>query len=203
MRPFRNISFWQVIPPGFKACDELKTLVTVLVMLVSLAVLTQEAAGTESTTEDAATSVNLELATAAQLKALRKSPLQQLRVVHFWATWCAPCLEEFPQLLSLEHLFSEAGLELITVSLDQPEDRSKVVAFLSSQNSSSRNLLFEGTNTYGLLKAFDREWKELLPFTVLIDAGGEIIYRREGQLDMDELKENIRKLLYVPVRVLP
>ena len=203
MRPFRNISFWQVIPPGSKACDELKTLVPVLVMLVSLEVLSQEAAGIESTTEDAATSGNLELATAAQLKALRKKPLQQLRLVHFWATWCAPCLEEFPQLLSLTHLFSEEELELITVSLDPPEERSKVVAFLASQQASPRKLLFKGTNTYGMLKAFDREWKESLPYTVLINVRGEITYRREGKLEMAELKESIKQFLKVRVGELP
>ena len=203
MQRFRNIFLWQVIPPGSDACNELKRQIPVLLILVSLAGSPQGTAGTEATIEDAAPSVSLKLATAADLKALRKRPLQQLRLVHFWATWCAPCLEEFPQLLYLAHLFSEAGLELITVSLDQPEDRSKVVAFLSTQNSSSRNLLFEGANTYGMLKAFDRDLKEQLPYTVLIDAGGEIIFRREGQLDMAELKERINQLLDVRLGASP
>ncbi|MGW8178707.1 MAG: TlpA family protein disulfide reductase [bacterium] len=138
--------------------------------------------------------VVLELASEKDVRLLQKEPLKQLRVVHFWATWCAPCLEEFPQLLSLGSRFPE--VELVAVSLDSVEDKSEVVAFLASQKSSCRNLLFKGQNAQGILKAFDRQWKELLPYTVVIDLRGKIAYRREGQLDLQEVRSVIEKLIH-------
>jgi hypothetical protein len=66
-----------------------------------------------------------------------------------------------------------------------------VFAFLSAQGASCRNLLFEGENLFNMLKAFDRKWKKLLPYTVLIDTHGEITYRKEGKIDIRELAEVI------------
>ena len=53
-------------------------------------------------------------------------------VVNFWATWCGPCIEEFPGLVSLQKKYRARGLDLVTVSFDDPKDVSgKVKPFLT------------------------------------------------------------------------
>jgi len=48
-------------------------------------------------------------------------------LVNFWATWCVPCAREMPEL---QRLFAESGLGVVGVSLDRPEDRARIPAFL-------------------------------------------------------------------------
>ena len=62
---------------------------------------------------------------------------------------------------------------------------------LQKQHATSRNLLFASDDTAALQKAFDPEWESAVPYTVLIDADGKILYRRIGNVDMLELRRTI------------
>src|SRR5687768_14180878 len=66
-------------------------------------------------------------------KALKRAIEEQkgkVVVVNYWATWCAPCVEEFPDLVKLQNSYRDKGLVVIGVSMDEPDDKGKVVAFV-------------------------------------------------------------------------
>jgi hypothetical protein len=63
------------------------------------------------------------------------------------------------------------------------------------QQASNRNLIFGDTDKHKLIEAFDPEWSGALPFTLLIDPAGEVLYRKEGTIDPLELKRTILREL--------
>ncbi len=78
----------------------------------------------------------------------RRTPTGKTRLVNFWATWCAPCTAEFPELQKIWRMYRKRPFELVTVSLNYPDEEKGVRRFLESQHASTRNLLFRSTMTY-------------------------------------------------------
>ena len=81
--------------------------------------------------------------------------------------------------------------ELVTVAANYPDEQAAVLKFLKKQKASTRNLLFGGNNKYALMEAFDPDWDGGLPYTVLINPGGEIVYQSNGAVEPLELKRAI------------
>ena len=143
----------------------------------------------------AAQPVSVEMADAAALAALRKNDSDKLRLVNFWATWCGPCIAEFPELVTINRMYRQRAFEMITVAAHFPDEKKEVLGFLTKQQASSRNLMFADTDKYKLMEAFDKEWNAALPYTVLIGPGGQYLYKVQGSLDPLELKRTIVKAL--------
>jgi peroxiredoxin len=132
---------------------------------------------------------------AAGLRELRKNPGEKVRLINFWATWCGPCVTEFPDLVEINRMYRHRAFELVTVSANFPDEKKEVLAFLKKQQSSGSNLLFGSEDKYKLMEAFDKEWTGALPLTVLVAPGGEVLYRQEGAIDPLEVKRAIVKAL--------
>jgi thiol-disulfide isomerase/thioredoxin len=148
----------------------------------------------------AAEPVTLTPVDAAGLIALRrnesaKNDQAKLRLVNFWATWCGPCVIEFPDLMLIQRMYRQRDFELVTVAAHYPDEREEALKFLRKQQASNRNLIFGDTDKHQLIEAFDPEWSGALPFTLLIDPAGEVLYRKEGAIDPLELKRTILREL--------
>jgi thiol-disulfide isomerase/thioredoxin len=143
----------------------------------------------------AAEPVTVEPVDADGLKALRKNDSAKLRLVNFWATWCGPCVTEFPELVTINRMYRHRAFEMITVSANFPDERNDVLAFLTNQQASNRNLLFGTTDKYKLMEAFDPEWNAALPYTILIAPGGAVLHKVQGTVDPLELKRVIVRSL--------
>jgi peroxiredoxin len=135
--------------------------------------------------------VTVQLASADDLRVLRNKPSGKVRLVDFWATWCAPCIEEFPDLITMNRMYRHRPFELILVSTNYPDEKPGVVRVLQQQHASNRNLLFGTTDNYGLMATFDPEWKGPVPYTVLLDSNGQVAYSHQGPIDPIELKRKI------------
>jgi thiol-disulfide isomerase/thioredoxin len=139
----------------------------------------------------AAEPVALDLVDASGLEALRKNGSGKFRLVNFWATWCAPCIAEFPEFVTINRMYRHRDFELVTVSVNRPDERDQVLAFLKKQQASNKNLIFAANDRDKLIEAFDPEWPGAVPFTVLLSPEGKIIHREIGMIDPLKLKRLI------------
>jgi len=143
----------------------------------------------------AAEPVSVDLADAAALRALRKNDSGKLRLVNFWATWCGPCLTEFPDLVTINRMYRHRAFEMVSVAANFPDEKKEVLETLTQKQASNRNLMFADTDKYKRMEAFDKDWNAALPFTVLIAPGGEYLYKVQGALDPLAVKRAIVKAL--------
>lgn len=135
--------------------------------------------------------VKVESAGIDELKALRKNPTGKLLLVNFWATWCGPCLSEFPEFETMYRMYRQRPFDLVMVSTNFPDEKTGVVSVLQRQHASNRNLLFASNDTYALMAAFDSQWNAAVPYTVLIRPNGEEIYSNQGPIDPLEVRRLI------------
>ena len=135
--------------------------------------------------------VKVDLVDAGGLAALRRNAPGKLLLVDFWATWCGPCIQEFPEFQTMYRMYRRRPFDLVTVSTNFPDEKKGVMAALERQHASSRNLLFGTTDTYDLMAAFDPEWNAGVPYTVLIRGDGTVAYKHQGPIDPIEIRRLI------------
>lgn len=143
----------------------------------------------------AAEPVTVEKADAVALAALRQNASGKFRLVNFWATWCAPCVAEFGEFVTINRMYRHRDFEFVSVSINRPDEEAQVLAFLKKQQASNRNLLFASTDREALMGAFDPEWPGPVPFTVLLSPEGRVLYRQLGSIDAVALRRVIVQAL--------
>jgi peroxiredoxin len=128
---------------------------------------------------------------AAGIKKLVANDTNKLRLINVWATWCGPCRDEFPELVTMHRMYRKRDFELITISADVPEQKAQAEAFLNEQHASCTNYLYEGKNEYELAEAADPQWQGPLPYTLLVAPGGKVLYRKQDSINPLELRKII------------
>ena len=125
------------------------------------------------------------------LKDLLKNNSDKLRLINIWATWCGPCVTEFPEFISINRMYRRRDFEFISISADDPTKKDKVLKFLQQQQASNTNYLFASDDKYKLIEAVDPAWQGALPYTILVEPGGKIVYGKQGPIDAGEIKKMI------------
>ena len=139
--------------------------------------------------------VSLETVNAEGLRELRKGDPGKLRLINFWASWCGPCVAEFPELVEINRMFRHRAFEFVAVAANYPDEQKQVLNFLKKQQASNRNLIFGERDKYKLIESFDKSWDGALPYTLLLSPTGQVLYKEQGPVDALELKRVIVKSL--------
>jgi thiol-disulfide isomerase/thioredoxin len=135
--------------------------------------------------------VGLEPISASAVKQLAENKTDRLRLVNLWATWCGPCVVEFPELVTINRMYRNRAFDMISINLDVPARQAQAQAFLQKQAASFRNFIYDSSDKDALAEALDPSWNGAMPHTVLIAPGGRIVYRHTGMIDALEVKRAI------------
>jgi thiol-disulfide isomerase/thioredoxin len=142
--------------------------------------------------------VTLDKIDAAGVAALRANPTNKYRLFNVWATWCAPCVEEFPAIVAISRKFDMRDFEVITISMDDVKHEAKAHAFLEKQGAgltkrkqanvkqegrTTNHYLYTGASQDALVNALDVDWPGPIPHTVLVAPGGKVVWRHNGKID--------------------
>lgn len=135
--------------------------------------------------------VSLDTIGVEGLKELLKNHSDKLRLINVWATWCGPCVDEFADFITANRMYRRRDFEFVSVSADEPAKKDKALKFLQTQQASNKNYIFNVDDKYKLIEAIDPHWQGALPYTVLVEPGGKIVYAKQGPVDPLELKKAI------------
>ncbi len=135
--------------------------------------------------------VNLEIIDEQGIRDLLMNNSDKLRLINVWATWCGPCVTEFPDFMAINHMYRKRDFEFVSISADSPANKEKVTKFLKQQRASVNNYLFKEEDKYKLIEAVDPKWQGALPYTILVEPGGKIIYGKQGTINPSEIKRLI------------
>jgi len=140
-----------------------------------------------------AQTISLDTVSADALKALHTNADGNVRLIQFWSTRCSECLKEFAGIQDIYRMYSGRNFELVVVSMNKPEEKPVVTRWLEKTHATSRNLLFDSGNTAALQKAFDPKWEAgpEVPYTILLDADGNVLYRTDKPVDQLKLRRTI------------
>ena len=145
----------------------------------------------KSDSEWATQPVTLKMIDEAGVKDLVKNNSDKLRLINVWATWCGPCVNEFPSFVTINRMYRRRDFEFISISADNPEKKDKVLKALQKLQAANTNYLFSTDDKYKLIEAVDPDWTGALPYTILVEPGGKIVYANQGAIDAMEMKTRI------------
>ena len=156
------------------------------------------------------TPVTLETIDAAGVAALAGNPTDKYRLINVWSTTCAPCVAEFPGLIRISRRMGLRPFELVTLSLDVPEDQGKAQRFLEKHRAAlparlkptlekegrrTNNYLYNEASMDALITALDPAWTGPQPHTILIEPGGKIVFRHNGPITETALLDGILEVM--------
>lgn len=136
--------------------------------------------------------VSLEPIEGQGLKTLLSNKSDKLLLINIWASWCAPCVMELPELIKLQRMYgTKRKFEFVTISMDNPDKKNEVLDLLRKDHIAVRNYLYTNDDRDKMINMVDPTWTGSLPYTLLIEPGGKIIYKNQGLVDLLPLKRTI------------
>ena len=108
-------------------------------------------------------------------------------LVNFWASWCAPCLQEIPDFIKVREAYHDKGFEIIGISTDDTPDQLRDFAAKFKTNYPLLQVTGEAEDAYGPVFG--------LPTSVLVARDGSVCKRHFGPLSKEQLEKEIKGLL--------
>ena len=123
-------------------------------------------------------------------------PQDRPLLVNFWATWCDPCREEFPDLVKIDADYRRRGLDFVAISLDDVADmKTTVPKFLRAQHATMPVYLLDVPDPETIIQIVDTTWQGDMPATFLYDQNGSVVFKHKGPIKPAELRAAIDKLV--------
>jgi thiol-disulfide isomerase/thioredoxin len=115
-------------------------------------------------------------------------------LLNFWATWCPPCLEEFPALVKIHSNYKAKGVEMIGISMNDQEEMDDLQAFLRKQKVPFP-IYIAGTVEDEFYTAIDKRWTSEIPLTMIYDKTGKLRYFHNDARTYEQFEKDLQSLL--------
>jgi peroxiredoxin len=132
--------------------------------------------------------VTVDMVGADDLKTLRANPTEKVVLVHFWSTGCASCASQLFDLETTYRMYRKRAFDLVTINTNVPAESPAVLDYLKKQYASSHNKQFATDDRAGLQAAWGGKWNLAEPWTLVIAPGGQVLYQKEGKVDILEVR---------------
>ncbi|MGZ3722054.1 MAG: redoxin domain-containing protein [Bdellovibrionales bacterium] len=143
---------------------------------------------------DAPTSSLLMPVTSQDLLATIRALNSPLVLVNFWASWCEPCKQEFPSILSLREKLAAQGLKVIFVSIDEPRDFEAAEDFLREHHVNFQTY-YKGSQNLKFVTQLYPKWEGAVPTTILMGPKSELVDAWEGDATLAEFEKRVLRHL--------
>jgi thiol-disulfide isomerase/thioredoxin len=170
------------------------------VVLISILLLTFSAAAQGKSAHKSRRTRTVKPATevravnAEEMQALLKRNGKRPLLVNYWATWCDPCRDEFPDLVKIDRDYRAKGLDFIAITLDDLVDiKTAVPKFLLAMNAKMPVYLLNVADPEPAINMVDSNWSGALPATFLYDNTGKVVYKHFGRVNPGELRAAIEQ----------
>jgi thiol-disulfide isomerase/thioredoxin len=124
------------------------------------------------------------------IKELINNDSDKYRLINVWATWCGPCVIEFPEFISIQRMYGQRNFQMISISIDEANKEESVKAFLQEQQAAFPNYLYVEGFQEEFINVFPG-WQGYIPYTLLVAPEGEVVYRQVGMIDPLEVRKAI------------
>lgn len=152
-------------------------------------------ATTKKTTAAMATP-NIALLKPADFNKFKDAMRGQVLVINFWATWCGPCVAEFPEFVALDKKYRDKGVKIVGISADEVADlKLKVIPFIKQHKVEFEMVIQDTEDPQEMIDVVHKDWPGTLPATFVYDKQGNLAYHRFGIIDRDLLVAAIEKAL--------
>ena len=127
----------------------------------------------------------------AGVKGVVENQGEKLRLINVWATWCGPCIIEFPEFVDMQRMYGNRGFEVVSISLDQLAKSEKVLDFLKENQAAFTNFIYTSENRDAFFEVVDPDWQGNLPYTMVVAPGGKVVHAHDGIIDPLEVRRAI------------
>ncbi|KAF3981803.1 MAG: TlpA family protein disulfide reductase [Methylococcales symbiont of Hymedesmia sp. n. MRB-2018] len=114
----------------------------------------------------------------------------KIRIINFWATWCPPCLKEIPEFIKIQNAFSDKNVQFIGIAMEEAESVKQYLAV----NPVNYPMLIAGDGNVSLSRQLGNIF-DAVPFTLIVNQLGTIIYRQPGEISSEKIRQLINPLL--------
>jgi thiol-disulfide isomerase/thioredoxin len=111
--------------------------------------------------------------TAPEALEVIHAPGARATLVNVWATWCSPCIEEFPSLVQLQRNYKDKGVRFVLISFDSERQVKSVQRFLTEQKVTFPTYRRAGKDQ-PFIEGLSPTWSGALPLTLIFDAQGNL-----------------------------
>jgi thiol-disulfide isomerase/thioredoxin len=162
-------------------------------LLLAVALLMFSAATARAANE------TLRVVTPAEFRGAVEDARGSVLLINLWASWCAPCLKEIPELVRLEQDYARCGLRLLGLSMDEPADLPGAVQpLLDRRFPTFRTLARNNSSMDSFASVVDGAWNEIMPTSYVLDRNGRVIKRIQGGKPYAEFEALVKPLAACP-----